>query len=84
MRRVVGAEESPNGVVLVTKADAYPEVDPWRLPTVGDVWRFVFYIPFAGSFLGGFETGAGRAFLLIVPAVVLVLTAVVEIRSRRG
>lgn len=49
--RVVGIEETTTGPVFVTRGDANPVPDSWRIPAVGRGWRYWFAVPKLGQLI---------------------------------
>lgn len=85
MHRVVEVQHDETGAYLVTKGDANPVRDSWRVPVAGDGWRLAFSIPYAGYAVGWAQSPAGRLALVVVPASLLALGLLLSLwRPRRG
>ena len=61
--RVVAIEDGRDGKRFVTQGDANPVPDAWRVPAVGEGWRYIVHVPYAGYVLS-----AGKS-----PAVLMLL-----------
>lgn len=77
--RVYRIETNPSGRQFVTKGDANPAPDAWRVPATGVSWRYKFRIPTVGYVFGYLSTPAARLALLAVPAVLLALISLIDI-----
>ncbi len=69
--RVIGIEDTPQGLGLVTQGDANTTPDPWRVSASGEGYRLRFSIPYLGYLLYAFHAPIGRLGLVIVPAIAL-------------
>jgi signal peptidase len=77
--RIVEIEDTEQGRVFVTKGDANAEPDSWRVPATGTGWKYQFNIPVLGYLFGYLGTPQARLALLIVPAALLGILALVDI-----
>lgn len=77
--RIVEIETTDQGRVFVTKGDANADVDAWRVPASGTGWKYKFNVPVIGYVFGYLGTPQARLGLLVVPALILGLLAVLDI-----
>lgn len=77
--RIVEIETTDQGRVFVTKGDANGDVDSWRVPASGTGWKYAFNIPIIGFVFGYLGTPQARIALLVIPALVLGLLALLDI-----
>jgi signal peptidase len=77
--RIVEIETTDQGRVFVTKGDANADVDTWRVPASGTGWRYKFNIPVIGYIFGYLGTPQARLGLLVIPAAILGLLALLDI-----
>jgi signal peptidase len=76
--RVVGIEDGAEGSVFITKGDANPVPDAWRIPATGDGWRYVFGIPYLGYVLAAISSPFGRSALLLAPLLAAALLILIR------
>ena len=77
--RIVRVENDGTGLLLVTKGDANPVEDAWRVPQRGSGWRSVGSIPFLGYVLAVVQSPIGKVLLLLAPALALAFWTLVEL-----
>ena len=66
--RVYAIVDGPKGEYFVTKGDANPEPDNWRIAAVGSGWYAVADVPLVGYALRAIEEPNTKLLLVIVPA----------------
>jgi signal peptidase len=71
-------ETNPVKAYFVTKGDANPIADPWKVGARGDVDRRVYSIPYAGFIFADFHSPQLRAIALSIPASLLILALLLE------
>jgi signal peptidase I len=69
--RVVQVESGPGGISFITKGDANPASDSWRVPASGNGYRFWFSVPGIGFLLAWLQSPIGRILFLVIPAILL-------------
>jgi signal peptidase I len=69
--RVVAVESGPAGLSFITKGDANPASDSWRVPASGNGYKFWFSIPSIGFLLAWLQAPLGRILFLVIPAILL-------------
>jgi signal peptidase I len=69
--RVVAVESGPGGLSFITKGDANPASDSWRVPASGNGYKFWFSIPSIGFLLAWLQSPLGRILFLVIPAILL-------------
>lgn len=78
--RVYAVEAGPGGrKEWVTKGDANPVPDAWRIPAAGTGYKYTFSIPRIGYALAWMQSPLGRVLFLVVPAVLLGLLTLYEL-----
>jgi signal peptidase len=77
--RIVGVETTDQGRVFVTKGDANADPDAWRVPASGTGWKYSFNVPYVGYVFGYLGTPQARIALLVIPALVLGLLALLDL-----
>lgn len=82
--RVVGVETTDQGRVFVTQGDSNAHPDPWRVPASGTGWKLWFNVPVLGFVFGYLGTLPARVALLVIPAAILALLALTDLRRRRS
>ena len=83
--RIVEVENTEQGRMFVTKGDANGDVDSWRVPASGTGWKYAFNVPIIGFVFGYLGTPQARLALLVVPAAILGLLALLDIwRPKEG
>lgn len=83
--RIVEVETNEQGRVFVTKGDANTNPDPWRVPASGTGWKYAFDVPMIGYVFGFLGTPQARLALLVIPAAILGLLALLDIwRPKRA
>lgn len=82
--RIYAVKNGPTGRYFETKGDANALPDDWKVPAKGTGWESFWHVPVVGYILWGIETGWTRVLLIIVPALVLAVLALVDFtRARR-
>jgi signal peptidase I len=79
-RRITAVEPGAASAMLRTKGDALPAPDPWALPAIGEIHRLSFWIPYAGTVLGGLDSTGGRLLTALIPLAVVGVSLLVESR----
>jgi signal peptidase len=85
--RVYAIVEGPGGKYFVTKGDANPEPDSWRVAAVGSGWYVVGDVPLVGYAIRAIQEPTTKLLLVIVPACLIGLLALSDLvvaRRRRG
>jgi len=77
--RIVEIETTEQGRVFVTKGDANADADCWRVPASGTGWKYAFDVPVIGYVFGYLATPQARLALLVVPAAILGVLALLDI-----
>jgi signal peptidase I len=79
--RIVRIEGPAGARVLVTKGDANPVPDAWRVPVQGAGWRYAFQVPYAGYVVAVLNLAVVRLAAFGVVALLLGAAAVRRIWS---
>ncbi|MDQ6918014.1 MAG: signal peptidase I [Candidatus Dormibacteraeota bacterium] len=69
--RVVEVESGPGGLSFITKGDANPASDSWRVPASGNGYKLWFTVPGIGFLLAWLQSPLGRILFLVIPAILL-------------
>ena len=78
--RITAVETTESGgKVFQTKGDANGTPDTWRVPAIGDGWKYAFGIPKLGYVFGYLNTPQARLAMLAIPAVILGLLSLIDI-----
>jgi signal peptidase I len=77
--RIDEVKTGDNGRSFITKGDANSDVDGWEVPATGNGWKYSFRIPNIGYALGYLQTSGARFGLLVVPALILGIWALIDI-----
>jgi signal peptidase len=80
--RIARVEHSARGTFFVTKGDANPQPDPWRVPADGSGWRLRASVPVAGYAVGMLGSHLGHTWILALVAFLLGAYLLVEIWRR--
>lgn len=83
--RIYAIHSDAGGSYFVTKGDANPVPDSWKVPAVGSGWEAVWHAPSIGYIVWDLESGGVRVLFIVVPLVVLAALGLSDRwRSRRG
>ncbi|MGH7904606.1 MAG: signal peptidase I [Candidatus Dormibacteraceae bacterium] len=85
--RIHSLTPGPNGPVVRTKGDANPVPDAWSVTLTGSGWRTAFSVPGLGYLMVLAKSSLGRLLLIVVPALILGLLYLADLRpgtSRRA
>jgi signal peptidase I len=80
--RIVAVESGASGMVFETKGDANAQPDSWRVPASGDGWKYAFHVPTIGYLFSYLGTSQARMALLAIPAALLAMLSLIDIRRR--
>lgn len=83
--RIYAVHSGAGGSWFVTKGDANPVPDSWRVPAVGSGWEAVWHAPDLGYIVWDLETGGVRVLFIVVPLALLAGLGISDRwRSKRG
>jgi signal peptidase I len=82
--RVVNVENLDGGKVFTTKGDANEDADGEKVPAKDVVGEVLFSIPFVGAIVSFAQTLPGFVALIIVPAVIIVYSEILNIKKEVG
>lgn len=82
--RIYSVVDASTGRYFETKGDANAYPDDWRIPAKGRGWEAFWHVPVVGYVLWDIQTGWTRVLMIVVPALVLAVLALVDfVRARR-
>jgi signal peptidase len=81
--RVYAIVDGPKGKYFVTKGDANPEPDNWRIAAVGSGWYAVADVPVLGYALRAIEEPNTKFLLIVVPACLIGLLTLSDMALAR-
>ncbi len=80
--RIENTVTTPNGNEFVTKGDANEEADGETVPAGDVIGKVVFTIPFIGILVSFAQTQIGFLILVIIPAVAIVYSELLNIKNQ--
>jgi signal peptidase I len=79
VHRVRAISRSGDQVEVITKGDANPTQEHWRVPVDGTIGTVAYRIPALGFAVGWIGSPAGRIGLIIIPALLLAVSLLLRI-----
>jgi len=85
VHRVRAISRAGDQVEVITKGDANPTQEHWRVPLDGTIGTVAYRIPLLGYAVGPIGSPAGRIGLIVIPALLLAVSLLLRIwRPRVG
>ncbi|MHB1989074.1 MAG: signal peptidase I [Acidimicrobiales bacterium] len=81
--RIYAIRSGTHGRYFITKGDANAVPDAWTVPAVGVGWEASWHVPDIGYVLVYLESSSLRFLLIVIPALVLVVLALLDFRRSR-
>lgn len=81
--RIYAVQGSGSGRYFETKGDANAVPDAWRVPATGSGWEEFWHAPDVGYVLSWLQSGTARVLLVSVPAVLLGILMLADLRKPR-
>jgi signal peptidase I len=81
--RIYEIQTGPQGRYFLTKGDANASPDPWTVSATGTGWKEFWHVPSVGYVFGWLQTSSLRFLLIAIPAGILGVLALVDVRRSK-